>query len=247
MDSLRITLAVLLLSIASTPSFADSEKVIKLTSGDWLPYTSSQPGGGLVEKVVAQAFKTQGYDVQIDYLPWMRSAKLVEHSHYDATFPWYSSEERREVFTYSANPLLSADTLIFHHKDVDLKWNEISDLGKYKVGGVEGFFSTQLLNENGVETVKSASSEETILKLFYKRVEAIPIAKQVGLHLIRTMPEVDPEMIKINEKPLISKPLYILFAKTPRGKYLSEVFDSGLTILIENGCYDRLMSGESCE
>ncbi len=238
---------LLLLYITGFSAFAHNGNVVRLTTGDWKPYTSSDAPGGLVEKVVISAFKTQYYDVEIEYMPWKRSAKSVEKTHADATFPWYSSEERREKFVFSKNPLMHMDTLMFHHISVDLKWDAISDLGNYKIGSVSGFYSTKLLAENGVAVIESTSTEETIQKLFYKRVDAIPVAREVGLHLINTMPYVDPEMIKIDDKPLISNPLFILFSKTPRGKHLSQVFDRGLKVIKDSGCYDLLMSGQSCD
>ncbi|WGV98256.1 ABC transporter substrate-binding protein [Vibrio sp. YMD68] len=226
---------------------AGEEKVVRLASGDWFPYTSSQYQGGLLEKVVQHAFHSQGYDVKIDYMPWIRSAKLVEYAKYDGTFPWYSNNERRAKFIYPTIPLMHADTVMFYHKDVDFHWDTISDLSQYKIGGVAGFAATELLVKNGVETINSVDLDENILKLLRHRVDVVPIERQVGLTMVSSVAKADQVLIQIDEKPLISNPMYMMFSKNERGQKLSHIFDRGLTQIKDNGCYDQLMLGNPCE
>ena len=228
-------------------SALQKSKVIKLASGDWFPYTSSKREGGILEKVIDHAFETQGYSIKIDYFPWIRSAKLVEHSKYDATFPWYPNAEREEIFTISAIPLIHVETVMFYHEKVDFHWDHIADLSKYEIGGVPGYASTELLIKHGIDIVSATSMEENVYKLFRHRIEALPIERQVGLAMIKEITQDDSSTIRVSDKPIISKPMYMFFPKTERGEKLCEIFDKGLNTILQNGCYDLLLSHKSCD
>jgi len=237
---------VVLCALIGPISYAEESKVVRLASGDWYPYTSSEEGQGLVEKVVARAFAIEGYEVVIEYYPWVRSAKLVRYSKLDGTFPWYSNDERQRQYTISKEAILHADTLMFYHKDVVLEWDAISDLAKYEVGSVPGYASTKILEDNNVKTISATSMEENILKLYRHRIDVLPIEKQVGLVMIEELTDNGLAEIRIGEKALISNPMFMLFPNNDRGSELSTVFDRGISKLKANGCYDRLMSGQPC-
>ncbi|MGB1320941.1 MAG: transporter substrate-binding domain-containing protein [Vibrio gallaecicus] len=266
MDNTRFILILSLSTLTGSDAFAQEEpnpkthkpsasmakpgtqesKVIRLASGDWFPYTSSKEEGGILEDVIDHAFETQGYSIQIDYFPWIRSAKLVEHSKYDATFPWYPNAEREELFTISSTPLIHVETVMFYHEKVEFEWDEIADLSQYEVGGVLGYASTELLIKHGIDIISATSMEENVYKLYRHRIDALPMERQVGLSMIKEITQDDSGRIQVSDKPLISKPMYMFFPKTDKGEELCEIFDKGLNTIIQNGCYDLLLSNKPC-
>lgn len=237
---------IALCALVGQISHAEESQVIRLASGDWYPYTSSEEGKGLIEKVVERSFAIEGYEVAIEYYPWVRSAKLVKYSKRDGTFPWYSNEDRHQQYIISKEAILHADTLMFYHKDVDLEWDSISDLAKYEVGSVPGYASTKILEDNNVKTISATSMEENILKLYRQRIEVLPIEKQVGLLMIEELTDDGLDQIRIGEKALISNPMFMLFPNTDRGHMLADIFDRGISKLKASGCYERLMSKKPC-
>ncbi|WP_253825290.1 ABC transporter substrate-binding protein [Vibrio sp. 03-59-1] len=239
-------IALVPMSSIAVTSKTSNHNTVRFAIGEWVPYTHNTPQSGLLEKVVSSAFKLRGYDVTFDYLPWLRSAKLVQHSKYDATFPWYSTDDRRENYLFSQQSILDVKTLLFYHIDAKFDWQSLPDLKQYNIGAVEGYSSTKFIQKGGVETIDAASLEENAYKLYRHRIDAFAVEKRVGMRLIHQISDDASNTIKIHDKPLMNEPMYVLFPKTEKGESLRKVFDSALGELKSSGCYSKILAGEDC-
>lgn len=243
-----IALLVLMTSLnvmASTESALDN-KTIRFAVGEWRPYTSQSSQPGLLEKIVSKAFHAHGYTVTFDYFPWMRSAKLVEYNKFDGSFPWYSTDERRESFIFSKRSILDVKTVLFYHIDAKFDWQDISDLNDYRVGAVDGYSSTKLLNENGINTISATSLEENTHKLYRHRIDVFAAEKRVGIKLAKKVSINALDVIRIHKAPLINEPMYTIFPKTERGEKIRFIFDQALNDLKSSGCYSIILTGGDC-
>ena len=95
-------LAVAVLFLSNNLWAAD--KLIKLSSLDWPPYTGpSLADKGATAAVVKAAFEAAGYKVQIDFFPWERAVFLARDpsSGYAGYFPEYYSTDGEKDFLFS--------------------------------------------------------------------------------------------------------------------------------------------------
>lgn len=228
----------------STSTHAEQNDVVRFALGEWQPYTSADDG--ILEKIVLKIYNDLGLEVEFAYYPWMRSAKLVEYGKADATFPWYATEERRATYLLSTTPLLHADTVMFYHNSVNLEWNELADLAKYRLGAVDGYTVTQLMQENGLTPVIASDLKENFLKLHRARVDAIPAEKRVGRNMVNLVTEGGTRAILVNPKPLLSDPMHVLFQPTERGKKLQAIYEKGIHALKQSGCYEIMLENNPC-
>ncbi|MGL6042226.1 MAG: substrate-binding periplasmic protein, partial [Deefgea sp.] len=61
----------------------------------------SNPTGGLTIEVIRAAYKTQGHEVKVEYVPWARAEAGVASGIYDILPNTWFSEERSKKFLFS--------------------------------------------------------------------------------------------------------------------------------------------------
>lgn len=107
-------LALALLPLSMDSLAAGAEPVVSLVTGpDYAPYTdSTAPGGGLAVEVVGRAFAAAAIPYTVSWRPWKRGYAEVSMGMYGATFPYAFSNERAQLFHYSA-PLAQLEIQLF--------------------------------------------------------------------------------------------------------------------------------------
>ena len=159
----------ILLIFASVVSFGND--TVKLAIGEWAPYTSEKdPKGKIAEAIVIEAFKLENIDVEFEYFPWKRSYAYVKSGKSVGTFPWYSSEERREDFIINKEAVVKANSYFFHLKSTDFNWETYEDLKKYRVGVTLGYIDAQELPKVGVPVEIATKDELNFKKLLIGRI-----------------------------------------------------------------------------
>lgn len=66
------------LALAWFGSAAAEDKIVGVSTLDWLPYTGSElPKGGATTEVVRTAFEQAGYGINVTYRPWKRAIAVA--------------------------------------------------------------------------------------------------------------------------------------------------------------------------
>ena len=101
---------------------------LKLTTGEYPPFTSEHiPGGGVVSEIVELVIMEMGHDFVVDYLPWKRGYILSKKGKYAATYPYLLTEEREDEFLYSA-PIIEWESKVYVRRDSGIEYNSSLDL-----------------------------------------------------------------------------------------------------------------------
>ena len=225
---------------------AFANEVVKLAIGEWVPFTSeADPKSKLLEKVVSEAFKLEGMEVQYDYFPWKRSYLTVEKGEHDGTFPWNRTEERDRNFVLHKQSLVKDDSVYFHLKTTAFKWDVIEDLRQYRVGSTLGYRNEATYKEKGIPFESVATEELNFKKMLLGRVDVYGTSKIVGYATINKL--FTPQEAKLfthHPKPYSGGEYFILFSKVneARSKTLADKFDAGLKKLKASGGYDRIFA-----
>lgn len=235
----RSVLSLLLCIVLSLPGAArDAHKTLRLASLEWLPYAGKQlDHDGWAGYVVESAAREFGYRVKVDYFPWTRALQLgTKDPEYAGVFPAYYTEERARTCHFSA-PIGSSTLGLAYLKTASLRWNELQDLTRLKVGVVAGYSNgaefDAMVREGKLKVDVSHGDVTNLRKLLARRVDAIVIDKLVLRYLLATEPvfATTRRQFAFHDKPIAELSLHVCFQRTPQGQELQQAFDRALQSL----------------
>lgn len=214
---------------------------VTLANGDWAPYLGENlPNGGPVAHLVSEAFASQGWTVNYNYLPWKRGYNMTESDELDGSIVWSRNEERAEVMKFS-DAVVHLDTVVFYDKSRPVDWETPEDLLDLRLGGVIGYDYAYVKAEDGYNTSLIGDPKSNYLKLVANRLDGVMEERLVGLDLAREAGVLD--QVGYHPKRIKSNPYYLIVGKSnPRVDEILSVFNAGLKDLQESGRYDEILS-----
>jgi len=237
---------VLLLAALSACLSAHAHPVVRVGTGDWVPYVDQQrEDGGALSRLVRDIFKAAGYQVEFVYYPWDRNLLMLEHGTLDAVMPYVCSPARQRFSTCS-DAVVKGEVVLFQRADQQLDWSNIEDLKRFRIATTHGYsygpqFDTAV--QNGQLQVQQSGKEDTGFRLLeLGRVDFHPQDRAVGYAMLRRMftPEARAA-ITHHPRMLNTEPLHLLFRKgDTRTDQLRKTFNAGLRRLAQNGELERL-------
>jgi polar amino acid transport system substrate-binding protein len=233
---------MLFLLLAVTMPCCAAAGTVKVTSGEYPPYTGEHlPHGGFVNHVVAEAFNSMGYEVRIKYYPWARAFAFAREGTADAVAYVYMTERRGRDYWFS-DPVTHERLVVFTKKETRVpEWESFKDFKGLRIGVTRDFSYTDefwTLAEKGVLTLDIANNDTSnFAKLIEKRIDVFFADELVGFTTLRERfaPAIG-DMIKSSERAIAEHIGSIGFTKAkPRGKELRDVFNRGLKQLNDSG------------
>lgn len=245
-----VTICVILL-LAAQPLFAESKR-ITLATLDWEPYVGKTlPGHGYVYEIVVAAFKSVGYQVDIQFFPWARAVKTAQSGQADGLFPEYYDDIRKTDFVFSdsfpGGPvgfLVRKDSMITFTVDPRKDQTKaLQGMKQYSFGVVRDYINTKEFDAASFLKKDVADSDaQNIMKLYGKRIHLAFIDKFVAQHLIKTKYPNYAKYLVFMEPSLEVKPLYIVFSKAaPNYEQKMKDFNEGLNNLKKKGTIEVIM------
>ncbi len=222
-----------------------AEPAVRFAIGDWPPYVSEfDPQARLLERLIHEAYASQQLSVTFDYFPWKRSYEYVRQGEYDGTFPWNSTQQRRDDFLIHSVPLVQDNGVFFHLKSTPFDWQTLTDIGKYRVGVVVGFKQQEAYRRLGIEAELIESEEAAFKMLMAGRIDVYQTSRLVGLTTARRLFTADQlQRLTFHPEPVEVNTYFVLFTKqSSRSADLAEALDAGLRYLQSTGRYESLMS-----
>ncbi len=224
-------------------------ETLTVATGEFVPYcSSSAPHKGFANHILSEAFRTQGYELEFDFLPWKRAMLQAESGDYDMTSWWIYNEERDKKFLFS-EAILVRTVNFFHLKDKSFNWQHIDDLSRYRLGVTRGYAYSEAFSDYlklNPENIHEASSDELNFKMLLRnRIDVFPIDVVTGLEILRTKfaPDVI-HRIQYDLHPLDEGEGFVLFPKVREGSAaLRDIFNRGLKTIRANGTYDEIYDG----
>ncbi len=236
----------LLLAALAVCLSAHAHPVVRVGTGDWLPYVEQQrEDGGALSRLVRGIFSAAGYQVEFVYYPWDRNLLMLEHGNLDAVMPYSCSAPRRRISECS-DPVVQGEIVLFQRTDQQLNWARIEDLKSFSIATTLGYSYGPQFDaavQNGQLQVQQSGKEGTGFRLLeLGRVDFHPQDRAVGYAMLRRMftPEVRAA-ITHHPRVLNTEPLHLLFRKgDTKADQLREVFNAGLRRLVQSGEQERL-------
>lgn len=242
----HIPRSVLLFTVLSACLSAHAHPVVRVGTGDWVPYVDQRrEDGGALSRLVRDIFKAAGYQVEFVYYPWDRNLLMLEHGNLDAVMPYICNNARQRVSTCS-DAMVKGEVVLFQRKDRTLDWQHVEDLKAFRIATTLGYSYGPQFDaavQNGQLQVQQSGKEDTGFRLLeLGRVDFHPQDRAVGYAMLRRLftPEARAA-ITHHPRLLNTEPLHLLFRKgDARADRLREAFNAGLRRLAESGELKRL-------
>lgn len=212
-----------------------AEKIF-LTSLDWPPYSGAQlDKQGASIAVARAAFEAMGHELIVDFYPWARTVALAKskESKYMGYFPEYYADDIALEFIFS--DVMGTGPLGFaEHVDKPVKWNALEDLKDSQIGTVQGYVNTakfdQMAAEKKLNTQPVVNDAQNLLKLAHQRIDLAVIDPNVLNYLMDNEVELKKYrgVLKMNDKLLVDKELFVCFKKNSDGERWVKIFNEGL-------------------
>ena len=238
----------LILFICILPSFVQAE-TLKIAIGEYPPYSEKPPSGtSYVPSIIKAAFKTQGYDVKFEYLPWGRNFLEAQKGRYDATAFWFCNETRSADFLCS-DAIYYETTYMFYNRERPIpEWRSFKDLAGKVVGVTRGYsYIPELFQEEKrysytIDAV--ATDKQNLERLIKGHIDAFPMSLIPATYLLETaFTKEQRDTLSYRKKPLLTESTHVLFLKAkPKSTLLRIKFNKGLKTIRRNGVFDKIMA-----
>jgi polar amino acid transport system substrate-binding protein len=230
---------IVALGLMATVSRADTYTA----AGDpYPPYGDpNNPNGGLGLEIIHAAFKTQGHEMTMKYVPWARAESGIKHGSYDILpFTW-RTDARVKVLLFS-NAFSVGNVRFIKRKGDTFEFNGLQSLNGKLVGTIRGYgYGDAFAVSNAFQRENGNDLMTNIKKLLRQRIDLTLEDEIVARSIISAH---DPEALKHIEfvnTPLSVNPLYITVGlQNPKAQEIIGAFNKGLEIIKANGIYDRI-------
>ncbi len=235
---------IALLFICATPCAA-AEKTIIAVADSWPPFSdSSEPAGGLSLEIIRAAYKTQGYQVTMEFVPWARAIeRLKTGTRYDILPNTWMTEERKTFLMFSDHWAVNEIKFIKARGD-HFEFTGIESLAGKTIGTIRGYgYGNEFMASTLFERKEGNKLIGNIKKLAHKRIDLVIEDEIVARAAII---KEDPNLMKrlqFTKNALSSNKLYVTSGlANPRHKELINAFNKGLAVIKANGNYARIMA-----
>lgn len=242
MKRLMITFACLLAILISSIAYA-APKTIVAAADPWPPFINpDSPTKGLSMEIITAAFKTQGYDVKLEIVPWNRAENGVKEGTYDILPNTWKNDKRLAYLAYS-QPYASNQIKLIKRKGDPFEYNGLSSLSGKIVGIISGYgYSSEFTNDPGFEREPTGDLITNIKKLVGKRIDLTLSDEIVAKAVIAQKDSSLLDKIEFTKTPMSSNDLFVTCGlANPRHKEIISAFNKGLEAIKADGTYQKIM------
>lgn len=227
----------------AAPQSSISQELIIMT-GELEPYAgSTRPGLGFTPEIIMEASRAVGLKVSIQFAPWPRCEAAIKYGKAFAGFP-YSTNDSRVDFAFFSQPIAKSRTVFFYNtnKLEDFNFSRLEEVKLHLIGGVRGYYYEPQFKKMKLSVDYSDSEDDALKKLFVGRVTFLPLNELVGWDRIKKLFPKQSGSFNTSETALDEKDLNLMVSrKYPDSTALLQRFNEGLTTIVNNGFYKKIM------
>lgn len=221
-----------------------SDECVTLVADPYPPYQYEEGGivKGIDYEVIASAFQTVGYDVQVKLLPWEECLRQLDAGKADGIFQISRTPEREKQYAFS-DLLRTAETVFFARSDQPIKLCETVDLHEQlesllTLGVLSGYSYDPVINSLDPSLkVEVERQEDLLVGLKEERFDLAIMDLGVAVFLMSKMGLAG---IKRVEGFAVTRELFVAFR--PKRRDLVGPFNTQLEKLKAQGPFERIMA-----
>lgn len=229
--------------ILSQPGFS-AGKMLTMASDPWPPFIdSSEPGGGLSLEIIRAAYKTQGYEVKMENVPWARAEEGVKMGTYDILPNTWVTEERKAYLMYS-DPFAANEVRFIKKKYDPFEYSDLSSLKGKRIGIIRGYgYGDAFMASTEFKRETTSNFMLNVKKLVAGRLDLIIEDEIVARAKINKKNPAILNKLEFTKKPFSRKDVHVTCGlENPRHKEIISAFNKGLMEIKKNGDYATIMT-----
>jgi polar amino acid transport system substrate-binding protein len=207
-------------------------------------YSENLPEKGWVSEIVKKALEIQGYRVDIEFMAWEEALENTREGYNDGLLGAYHTRERAQQYYFSA-PIAQARIGFFKRKDVNISFQEVTELKGYKIGMIKGYATSKSFDSaDYLNKIEVNNLNEGLIKLFNKEIDLMADSQAVGKYQLKLLEKRYPgisQKIKFIKPVLAINKLYVAISKKTTNAYRKLMdFNKGLRKLYMKGSFRRI-------
>jgi len=207
-------------------------------------YSDNLPEKGWVSEIVKTALEIQGYKVDIEFVAWEEALENTKKGYNDGLLGAYHTHERARKYYFSA-PIAQARTGFFKRKDVNISFQEVTELKGYKIGVIKGYATSKSFDSaDYLNKIEVNNLSEGLIKLLHKEIDLMADSQAVGKYHLKLLEKRYPgisKKIKFIKPFLAINKLYVAISKKTTNAYQKLIdFNRGLRKLYMNGSFRKI-------
>jgi len=217
-----------------SPAFA---KTIVAAADPWPPFVDpANPTDGLSLEIVRAAYKTQGYDVKMVYVPWARAEAGVKDGTYDILPNTWHTDARAKELLYSKAYAVNAVKFIKRKGDT-FEYKGLDSLKGKRVGTVRGYgYGDAFLQSTAFSRDEVADVITNVKKLVSERIDLTLEDEIVATSMVAKEDIKLLDQIEFSKEALSSNSLFVTAGlKNPNHKAIIDAFNTGYDTIKSNG------------
>jgi len=216
-------------------------ETLTLSVGEYPPFDSPDlPHQGLIPRIVTEAFRLEGIDVEYTFMPWPRAYAESNEGRVNGTVQWLYSEQRAQEHYYS-DPIMEESYVWFHLKRNSFDWQTFDDLKGLSVGARQGFTYSaefyQAEDSGELDVSMVSSNQQNLDMLFNDRIDVFIEQLDVGYFgILQHYYGKGSQQFTHHPKPIFTKQNHLLLSRQhEESPYYLEKFNKGLKRLKASG------------
>jgi len=236
----RITASLACWALMGACALADT---ITVAGDPYPPYGDPKnPTGGLAIEIIRAAYKTQGHEITMEFVPWARAEAGVKNGSYDIVPYTWRTEARVRVLLFSTSYAVGNVRFIKRKGDA-FEFNGLESLKDKRVGTVRGYGYSDAFVNSPLFTREAGNDLMTnVKKLLRERVDLTLEDEIVARSAIGAEDPQALDRIEFVRTPLAVNPLYVTAGlQNPKAQEIIGAFNKGLETIRANGTLDRIL------
>lgn len=233
-----LLLACLLLLVPLT----SMARTIVVVGDPYPPFTDPQnPQDGLALEIIRAAYKTQGHQVRMEFMPWARAEKGVTEGTYDVLAATWRTEARAKVLVFSTPYSVSTIKFIKRRGD-PFEYQGLDSLKNKRVGAVRGYaYGDSMTSPTAFVRDDVVDFATNLRKLMVNHIDLTLEDEIVAKFMLRReFPELH-DKIEFSKSALSRNLLHITVGlKNPAHTELITSFDKGFERIKASGVLDKI-------
>lgn len=236
----RLMLCILTL-LSSSQLYAEK---ITAVGDPWPPFLDpNKANKGIITEIATAAYATQGYELEMSFVPWARAIAGVKNASFDLLLGTWHTEERTKFLMFS-DPYLNNAIKFIKKKGNNYDYTGLDSLTGKSVGVVRGYgYGDELLTATNFKKPEAKNFISNIRKLTAGRIDLTLEDEIVAKAIIA---KEEPELldkIEFTQTDYSSNALHVTSGlANAKHKELIEAFNKGLAEIKKSGEYDRILN-----
>lgn len=238
---------ILLGSIVLISAAMAQDRVVKMTSLEWPPFSGKTlPGGGIAVAIAREALSASGYRLEVEYLPWKEATSKAAMPGYSGYLPAYREEVLDGFVPSDVN--FTTPLRVAQRRSAPLTFSTVADLKGLTLGVVDGYANTvefdALVTRGEIKTIAYRNDMANLLALAVGKVDGAMVDENVFIQLVNfnDAVRIKAKEIQLNATVVEKKDLFVAFADTPDGRALRDAYNAGLAKINTRSIYDEFLN-----